>query len=362
MVLKTFVLVVFLGANLFVSKLRADEPIIGFYAFPKKEYIDKISDTQIKYLIPYGTDGIKDENYLKEFLSYAEKKGIKIIFSLKDSYLNSKWYPKISWCPTDDESKLVKCIVEKFNNYNSVYGWYLADEPTYTIGNKNIIKLDRNYRAVKEISHKPIFIEDLPLPRGILWDKLSDISDILMTGSYPVPEKPLTEVYDVIKSLYTKYKKPIIAVIQTHGKYQYPFYKRDENTGRPPTYDEIRVMSYLSLLAGAKGIIYYSLFDVEKLPDSETRFKMLIETTNKIKKDYNIISSNLQPKNNYKIEADSKLYFTLKTYDNKDFLVVVNPTKSKLPIKISLLSTFISKELIVDSLGVNIFLVKELFK
>ncbi len=267
----------------FIHNAFSDELMLGFYSFPDKKYIDKISGSSFKYLVPYGTDGM-DEHKLKEFLDYAQQKDIKIIFSLKDCYKSSKWYPLIRWCPVEDENELVKCILARYGNHPAIFGFYLADDATDTIGNRNLAIIKRNSLSIKKITKKPVFVNDYPLPRGKLWQEFYQYTDYFIVGVYPIPEDKPEKIFDVVKDLYTKFNKPIIALIQAHGKYQYPFYKRDEITGRPPTYEELRTMSYLALEAGAEGLIYYSLFDILTLPDSEERLKYIIRLADELKK------------------------------------------------------------------------------
>lgn len=286
--------IIFIGLYLFafLSNALAEEFILGFYAFPNKHFVDLVADTEFKYLITYGTDGQKDENNLRDFLTYAEAKKIGVIFSLKDCYKTSKWYPKIEWCNTDIEKELVQCIVSKFDRYAAIKGYYLADDATDTIGNRNLQLYKTHVQTIKNISTNPIFVQDYPLPRGKLLDVFSLTSDYLIISIYPIPEEDPGKVYNAIRSVVNTYKTSVIAVIQAHGKYQYPFYKRDNITGRPPTFDEIRIMSYLALMAGAKGIIYYSLFDIEKLPDGRERLNFLKNLAKELKFVYETISRN----------------------------------------------------------------------
>lgn len=277
---------------IFCANALAENIILGFYAFPNKHFVDLITGTQFKYLIAYGTDGQKDEKYLKDFLTYAETKNVNIIFSLKDCYKTSKWYPTIDWCDTNDEKRLVKCIVTTVDNYKAVAGYYLADDATDTIGNKNLQLYKTNVHNIKNISNKPIFVQDYPYPGGKLLDVFSETADYLIVSSYPIPEEDPGKVYNAIKTVVERYGIPVIAVVQAHGKYQYPFYKRDAITGRPPTLDELRIMSYLVIMAGAKGIIYYSLFDIEKLPDGKDRLTFLISLAKELDYVFKIVNAN----------------------------------------------------------------------
>jgi hypothetical protein len=69
-------------------------------------------------------------------------------------------------------------------------------------------------------------------------------------------------VYSKLVNLKLKYSlQNLISVVQVFGKNQYSYFKF---SGRKPSIKEIKVMSYLSYLAGVKGIIYYSLRDLSK--------------------------------------------------------------------------------------------------
>lgn len=265
----------------------ADDLIVGFYAFPNKHFIDLIAGSKLNYIIVYGIDGTSEKN-IKEFLDYADEKGVKIIFSLKDCYKTSKWYPKIDWCPTNSEKELVKCIVSKVDKYPSVVGYYLTDDATDTIGKKNLEIFKTHIKNIKLTSSKPVFVNDYPPPRGKLLEVFDDTADYLIVGIYPIPDEPAEKVYSVIKTVVDNYKKPIIALIQAHGKYQYPFYRRDQTTGRPPTLAELEKMTNLVIKAGAQGVVYYSLFDIEKLPDGKERLIFLKKMIEKVTKNRSV--------------------------------------------------------------------------
>jgi hypothetical protein len=334
MVLRIILILFFFIFSIVVGTARADEPILGFYAFPDKSYIDMIANTPFKYLMPYGTDG-KEEAFLEDYLNHAKMKGIKIIFSLKDIYKESKWYPKTHWCPTDKESELVSCIVERFKDYESVCGWYISDEPTDTVGLRNKEKIKTNAEAIKRSSSKPIFAEDYPLPKGKLWDYISGFSDILMTTSYPVPDRDIGETYGILKELSSKYENPVIAVVQAFGKYQYPYHKRDEVSGRPPIIEEIKVMSYLALMGRAKGILYYSLFDIKKLPNSDTLMASLKKLAGELKENYGIIASEEKVPDKYILKKEAGIFAKLTRRAGRDYLIAVNSTNEDKSIEIT---------------------------
>jgi len=323
MVLRILSLILFF--LFFAAQVYAEEPFFGFYAFTDKKYIDALGGSPIDYLIPYGMSS-NEEQKLWDFLDYALQHKINILFSLKNCYKTSEWYPKITWCQTEDEEKLVDCIVSKFHEHEAVQGWYLTDEPTSTVGEKNKSTIEAHARTIRKYSEKPIYIEDYPPPTGIMWDYFAGFTDYMMTTGYPVPEDSLNQVYDHVNGLTSKYSNPVIGIVQVFGKYQYPNSKKNEITGRAPTTDEIRIMSYLALMTGAKGVFYFSLHDLMKQPDYLAKMEYLTTTLiPELKENYNLISSKAKPGKNYRLNIWKKDVFAkLTNYGGRDRLIAIN--------------------------------------
>lgn len=358
MVLKKVILIILIA--IWGNTAYADDLLLGFYTFPAKQDIDMLAGSTFKYLMPYGTDG-KGEAFLEDYLNHAKMKGVRIIFSLKDAYKESRWYPKTHWCSTDRESELVSCIVGRFKDYESVCGWYLSDEPTDTVGLRNKEKIKANAEAIKRLSSKPIFVEDYPIPKGKMWDYLDSFSNVLMTTSYPVPEKNLSDAYEVIKELISNSNKNVIAVLQIFGKYQYPHYKRDKITGRAPSHEEIRVMSYLSLIAGAKGIMYFSLPDIKKLPDFKERWDFLIKLGGELKENYQLIASREKPSNGYNVKTQDGIFYLIRHFKERDYLIAVNATEKNRHPEISKKGGFI-KKITLNPLEVKVLLLSDILE
>jgi hypothetical protein len=182
---------------------------------------------------------------------------------------------------------------------------------------------------------------------------MSGFSDVFMTTSYPVPDRRISEPYEVVKSMSSKYKNDIIAVLQAFGKYQFPRKKRDEITGRAPTYEEMRVMSYLALMAGAKGILYFSLPKIKKLPDFNDRWGFLKKLGAELKSNYKLIVSQDKPIVNYRMKGEDGVYYLVRHFKNKDYLIAVNSTGEKRSLEI-FLKERIMKTITLGSLEVKI--------
>src|SRR4030095_711137 len=84
----------------------------------------------------------------------------------------------------------------------------------------------------------------------------------------------------------TKGKRPAWVVIQAHGGYVYRTDFRGvpgaqlppseiRSRSRGPTPRELRCMTYLALIHGANGLIYYYYRDIKMMYDSEARWAIL---------------------------------------------------------------------------------------
>jgi len=303
-----------------------DELMLGFYDRADTSGFEMLADAGFEYVIPYGLEGRK-ESYIEKYLGVASRCGVNVIFSVKDCHKRSKWFPKVDWCHTDDPDELVGCIAKRFDGHEAVWGWYMADEPSVSWGKLNWPQLGANSRSIRRNSSKPIVVSDKPFRRAwLLWGYLSGLCDVLMTHTYPIPDRSVVDVWDAARGLSKRYKKPLIVVVQVHGKHQYAFTKTDEISGRLPTMNEIRVMSYLAAMGGADGIFYYSLFDFRAAPGFEERWRFLSGLARELKADHPIISSQEKVSARTDVAKNDGVYASVRCFEGTNYLVIVNST------------------------------------
>lgn len=139
-----------------------------------------------------------------------------------------------------------------------VDAWYLLDEP-------DVVKLSSP--ALQGLSQKtrawdPKRPQTFVIGQGAPAETFGRIADILMLDWYPVPHLALDSVADQI-DLAAKHLppgKPLWMVVQAFDWRDSS--QRDPSKprlGRFPSHREIRFMSYLSVLHGARGIFFYRL-------------------------------------------------------------------------------------------------------
>lgn len=136
-----------------------------------------------------------------------------------------------------------------------VEAWYLIDEP-------EVQRLSPD--AVAGLSRRtkewdPARLQFLNLSRGSAARDYGAIADIISIDWYPVPHLKLDSVADQIDSAMSHLPtgKPLWVVLQAFDWRDAS--KKQPPVGRFPTHEEIRFMTYLSIVHGARGIFYFQL-------------------------------------------------------------------------------------------------------
>jgi hypothetical protein len=134
-------------------------------------------------------------------------------------------------------------------SHPAVFCWEILDEPD---ANRNASIRDQVpsvYRALKAAhSKQPI---ELTLCQDESLKFWANHCDIVQIDRYPVPSKPLTDVYDFCRNAKAAMApwQPLIFVVQCGWT---------SDLKSQPTFAQARAMVYLALIGGAKGISWYS--------------------------------------------------------------------------------------------------------
>jgi hypothetical protein len=229
---------------------------------------------------------VSEADQLEIYIKKAEKLGLKLLI-----------YPADRGEKGGVNNEKVKKFIDTNKKSKSILAWFVADEPELNGGtpsqireiNSVIKKLDTG-RLTAVVIH-----------RTDRFKEYKDASDILMTDRYPVPNRPLSHIAEATQWA-VKQKDgsgPVWAVLQAFG-YQNPQYKGWG--AREPTYDEMRAMTFLSIIHGAKGIFYFtftgSQYRILQSPEHWNELKRIVAELNKI---YPLL---LLPNDNLTITAD----------------------------------------------------------
>lgn len=135
--------------------------------------------------------------------------------------------------------------------------WYAYDEPD--VVGLSSAALAAEIDAVKRWDPKtPV---TFVIGQGSPAKKYAGIGDALMLDWYPVPHHPIGSVADEIdKAYWYTGGRPLWFVVQSFDWRDAPQRTPHKpRIGRFPDHIEIRVMSYLAVVHGAKGLFYYTL-------------------------------------------------------------------------------------------------------
>ncbi len=137
-----------------------------------------------------------------------------------------------------------------------VLGWYATDEPDVNrMSPGRLAALDAEIRA-----WDPRRTVVFTIGQGSAAREFGTTADVVMLDWYPVPHLPLDSVADQLDEAARLLPrgKPVWMILQAFDWREEP--QRDPKKpriGRFPTHSEIRFMSYLSVLHGARGLFYF---------------------------------------------------------------------------------------------------------
>ncbi|MBP1994575.1 hypothetical protein [Paenibacillus eucommiae] len=213
-------------------------PVIGFHVYPY-EY-SRVKQAGVNTVIGIST---YDQSALKEALDMAYTNGLKVIVPL---------YQRMK---VKENRESTRSIVAALKNHPAVLAWMVMDEPT---GNqKSMEELVTAYTVIRSIDNvHPVYVYVYESSTDYLGN-MAKVTDILGTGVYPLPKQPITEVGNVARLALSAVNgmKPVWTNVQT---YSLPF---SIDSTYLPNIEEVRFMTYQALLAGSKGIAYYSFHD-----------------------------------------------------------------------------------------------------
>jgi hypothetical protein len=287
------------------------------HVYKGKEEICK-SDIQSFYFVPFFPIGI----YSAEIEAFKELKEIgfnsvqsysrnidfieKFVFSAKKNDLKAMiMIPKEVW--RRDPSQFFK----NMRNSKSILAWYLEDEPEGRgIPPSYIFRL-RRYLKIMDSNHPT----SLVILRSKKAYDYGEVVDIIMVDPYPIPNMPIKWLSDSIDEAIS-YKKNVWAVIQA---FNWGSMGRD---GRDPTYEEMRCLTYLAIVHGAKGIFYYTYKGSKyKIKEHEGIWNGLKRIISELKYIYPLLTV----KNvSHKLRSNKEIDFIVKEFNKKKYIIAVN--------------------------------------
>jgi hypothetical protein len=243
---------------------------LGWYDSPDYDHMGEIADSPFNCILDYGADN-KPKAWMLKYLDAMQKKGLKLIYCLNDVYPTATYLEKSGWEGIKGNQAIADAVMKAYRNHPAVLAWYLNDELPRALAPQLV---DYYARAKASDPTRPCYIVLCNMSE---LKYFPDTTDVMGVDPYPMPSGPVTLVRDWMDAANEAVggHKPTWLVPQAFAWYQYNPEGSNRGrtptaselqTGRAPTYDEERCMTYLALTHGAKGLIYYCYYDLRVLP------------------------------------------------------------------------------------------------
>lgn len=188
----------------------------------------------------------EDWSVLKTALDACQEGGVKAF--VYPTLVFSRWKDGVT-------QERVHQDLDLRRNHPAVLGWYVVDEPE-GIGLAPVEPVRDMYQRIKE------YDQDHPCSLVIMSPMAAtdynSACDIMWTDPYPIPGEPITRVSETVGGTVKNVQKdkPVWCIPQA---FDWAVWNKGKVIGVPrPTDDEERCMTYLALVNGAKGIIYWA--------------------------------------------------------------------------------------------------------
>lgn len=182
----------------------------------------------------------------REFLDAAQAQGLRVLAR-----------PGTVAGPEFDAGRARETI-GAVGRHPALWAWYLADEPDLNLISPEDVR--RAHRFVKSLC--PTKPTALVIFKGGNARHYANIADVTMIDRYPIPWLPLANFGQHVEMtrLALPPKQLLVAVIQAFDwntdRGSLPNEK--DTPLRPPTYAELRCMTYEALARGANGLFYFA--------------------------------------------------------------------------------------------------------
>ncbi|MBI5818588.1 MAG: hypothetical protein HZA88_06335 [Verrucomicrobia bacterium] len=284
-----------------------------------EEHLDRIAASPFNTIMCYGVNAGGVEKVRAYLDAFAARK-LKIIYSIKDVFAGTQYYhePVLGF---RGEEAIVRGVVPLFRDHPALLAWYLNDELPLTMRDR----LDARHQLVQQLD-----------PNHPTWAVLYQVdefygylnsADVLGADPYPVNERPVTMVSDWTRkcAAVSEGLRPLWMVPQAMNWASY--HKDRADKLRAPTLDEELVMTYLCLIHGAHGLIYYCYHDLMRDQlGFDKRWADMLVVGNEVKQLFPpLLSAAKPPKFDVRTSRDTVQFATRADDAGLRYILMANP-------------------------------------
>jgi hypothetical protein len=219
----------------------------GFYCKPAGHLPEQEITHGFNLIAPYQSN--LDDTYKerKANMDRCAQFGMKVQYSVNSLIGSGHNGAKGLDRSEEEKEAILRKEIIAFRDHPALLSWYINDEPDGQ--GRPPASLEKAYKLIHELDPYHPISEVFMLPSK--FSLYRNTMDIAMTDPYPVPG-PLDIVESFVKQMNADYshQKSVWLVPQAFGG--------QEMWAREPTAKEIRLMTYLGLINGVKGIQYYT--------------------------------------------------------------------------------------------------------
>ena len=307
-----FLIIVFLLLGiysyfLFTDMLKQEEFPVGIYSATVESF-DELKAAGFNWVQTYDRKRGGSGKFIKEALN----RGLKVLM-----------YPDGA-VGRGLTLGAVQGAIRKYKRYSDSIVWYLADEPDVTKTPAEAIReVDSFIKGIYKGAKTALVVG-----QGSAAKDYAGCTDIMMVDWYPVPHLPIVSVAENVAETVEAVRDrqpfpttgkdvspgfssdescaggefgvarkcatfdsfggscgcgrgdiPVWAVLQAFDWSYYSKKAREQGFGRNPTYNEMRCMTYLSIISGAEGIFYYtfeSKYKIKEYPEHWENLKQIV--------------------------------------------------------------------------------------
>jgi hypothetical protein len=206
----------------------------------------------------------------RQYLQAAKQQGLKVLASLGTS------------AGPNFDAGAARAAVSQLDRHPALWAWYLTDEP------------DLNLVPPRQVAAAQRFLKNLPtrkptalaLFQGHSALDYGSIADITILDRYPIPWLPLANFPQHVRLARAAVgpSRPLLVVIQAFDWSYFPDLLPPMTGLRPPTFDELRCMTYCALAERANGLLYYAYqagqWSMAEHPDTWTALYAVVREVN----------------------------------------------------------------------------------
>ncbi|GJQ48166.1 MAG: hypothetical protein HKUEN01_05520 [Candidatus Kuenenia stuttgartiensis] len=219
---------------------------IGIYAVQKTKVNNYNFDNAFKELKDAGFNTVhtymkERNNDFTEFYSTAARYGMKV-FVMTSAGHNS----------TDIETVVHDVAAEV--DQPALLSWYLADDTSGYISSKDLKNI---HEIIKDIDPYHLTSQADAVGAENRYKGYGDSTDIFLPELYPIRKNGKNEVAEVSRDMH-HVREELKSIVSPKGIWAIVQDFKGWGWKRYPTNEELRVMTYLSIIHGATGITYYT--------------------------------------------------------------------------------------------------------